>query len=134
MPLPKLGMRSVIPKEAQEQKALMRWVEWNKRKWPDLKMLYHIPNGGSRNKAEAADLKRQGVKSGVPDLCLAAPKGPWHGLYIEMKRHGGKVSDNQSDWIANLREQGYRVEVAYNCEQAIDILLGYLKLKKEQTD
>ena len=96
-------------------------------------MLYHIPNGGSRNKAEAADLKRQGVRSGVPDLCLASPRRVWHGLYIEMKRKGGKVSDNQNEWITNLRQQGYRVEVAYNCEQAIDILVEYLKLNKEQT-
>lgn len=124
--LPNSGVKSWRPLEAQEQKALIQWTEYNMQRYPQLEMLYHIPNGGSRNKAEAAGLKRQGVKSGVPDLCLAAPSGDHHGLYIEMKRKGGKTSENQERWIANLKRHGYRVEVAFNCEQAIDVIINYL--------
>lgn len=83
---------------------------------------------------EAVNLKREGVKSGVPDLCLPVARGACHGLYIEMKRQGGRVSDNQTEWIKNLREQGYRVAIAYTCEQAIDTIIKYLRLNKEQTD
>ena len=42
--------------------------------YPDLELLYHVPNGGSRNKAEASKLKRMGVRAGVPDLVLPVPR------------------------------------------------------------
>lgn len=89
---------------------------------------FHIPNGGSRNKAEAANLKRQGVKAGVPDLCIPVAASGFHGLYIEMKaRKGGRVSGHQARWLKLLREQGY---AAYVCEGAdnamrlIDLYMG----------
>lgn len=74
-----------IQHEAREQEALFRWADFAAGTMPELKLLYHIPNGGSRNKAEAANLKRQGVKAGVPDLFLPVPRGGYHGLYIELK-------------------------------------------------
>ena len=129
MSLPKSGLKAWRPLEAQEQKALIQWVDYNLQRYPDLQMLYHIPNGGGRNKAEAADLKRQGVRSGVPDLHLAAPSRQYHGLYVEMKRLGEKTSENQNRWIANLKEHGYKVEVAFSCEQAIDIITNYLAVE-----
>lgn len=36
--------------------------------------VFAIPNGGSRNKAEAAKLKAEGVSAGVPDLFIPIPK------------------------------------------------------------
>ncbi len=59
--------------EASEQIKLMEWCKWQEHKYPELQLLYHIPNGGSRNAIEAKNLKRQGVKPGVPDLCLPVP-------------------------------------------------------------
>lgn len=47
-----------IQHEAREQEALFRWADFAAGTIPELKLLYHIPNGGSRNKAEAANLKR----------------------------------------------------------------------------
>ena len=47
--------------------------------------MFHIPNGGSRNKLEASNLKKQGVKAGVPDLFLPVGRGSYHGLFIELK-------------------------------------------------
>ena len=63
--------------EAQEQCKLIKWVDKcvQMKIHPELSMLYAVPNGGRRDKAEAAHLKRQGVRAGVPDLCLAVPKG-----------------------------------------------------------
>jgi len=112
--------------EAQEQKTLIDWTLMVRGKYPVLKLLYAIPNGGSRNIIEAANLKRQGVKSGVPDLCLPVARNGYHGLYIELKTAKGRTSENQDAWIAELRGQGYRVEVAMGCEEAIEILRGYL--------
>lgn len=107
----------------------MRWAAFQSGNYPELELLYHIPNGGSRNKIEAHNLKLQGVKSGVPDLCLPVARGGYHGLYIELKVKGNKASDNQKRWISDLISQGYRAEVAYGWEAASEILVEYLNLK-----
>ena len=114
--------------EASEQAALMRWAAYQSGRYPQLLMLFHIPNGGSRNSREAANLKRQGVKPGVPDLCLPVAAGGYHGLYIELKRaHQGVVSAPQRDWIAALRAQGYRAEVCRGWVAASEVIMDYLR-------
>ena len=50
--------------EATEQETVIQWCEWQQASHPELKLIHHIPNGGSRNTLEAANLKRQGGKSG----------------------------------------------------------------------
>ena len=82
-------------KEAIEQEALFRWVAYYRGYCPDVDLLYHIPNGGRRDAKEAAHLKRQGVRAGVPDLCLPVPRGGFHGLYIELKAGQNKPTAHQ---------------------------------------
>ena len=115
--------------EAAEQIKLFRWVDLAINQYPELKMLYHIPNGGSRNPIEAVNLKRQGVRSGVPDLCLAVPRGKYHGLYIELKYGSNRPTENQKRWLSALGENGYAVSVCYGCEAAIAEIIKYLKLE-----
>ena len=87
-----------VPTEAQEQMTLFSWAAMQSGKYPELNLLYHVPNGGSRHKAEAGRLRAEGVKAGVPDLCLPVARGQYHGLYIELKRQrGGRTSDHQSE-------------------------------------
>lgn len=117
--------------EAQEQTALFAWaaqcVQFGIH--PELKMMYAIPNGGTRNQIEAAHLKQQGVKSGVPDLCLAVPRGKYHGLYIEMKVGRNKATDKQNEWLVNLSHYGYAVKICYSCLAARAAIEKYLSLE-----
>ena len=117
--------------EAQEQTALFAWADQCVRFGihPELKMMYAIPNGGRRDPIEAAHLKQQGVKAGVPDLCLAVPRGKYHGLYIEMKVGRNKTTDQQNEWLANLSYYGYAVKVCYSCLAAKTAIERYLSLK-----
>ena len=69
--------------EHQIQTCVMEWAEGQLIQHPELKMLYAIPNGGARNAITGALLKAEGVKPGVPDLCLPVARGKYHGLYIE---------------------------------------------------
>lgn len=110
------------PTEAEEQAALFQWAAYD----PRLQFMYAIPNGGSRNRIEAKNLKRQGVKSGVPDICLPLPSGYWHGLYIEMKAGKNKPSENQKKWLAFLESVGYKTAVCYGFEEAKKIITEYL--------
>ena len=119
--------RAPAPPEATEQTWLFAWARMAEGVHPELALLHHIPNGGSRNKAEAARLRAQGVKRGIPDICLPCPRGEWHGLYIELKRtRGGRVSEDQRDVIAALRREGYRVEVCMGYEEARKTIEDYL--------
>lgn len=114
--------------EAQHQSAVMQWAQLNLAKYPELALLYHVPNGGKRDPIEAKHLKEQGVKSGVPDLCLPVPRGKYHGLYIEMKTENGNTSYEQDWWIEKLTEQGYFVEVCHGWESAVRVIEWYMRL------
>lgn len=113
--------------EGQEQQALFDWAQRMEGRYPELKLMYHVPNGGKRDKVTAAILKREGVKSGVPDICLPVPKGRFHGLYIELKRAGGKTTKKQDEWLEALEMQGYRTHVCVGWQSASNAILNYLK-------
>lgn len=115
--------------EATEQINVINWCKWNEARYPALKLIFHIPNGGSRNKLEAANLKQQGVKAGVPDLMLPIPSGKYHGMFIEMKFGKNKVTNFQSEWIRELSLQNYKCEVCYSASEAINIIQEYLNIK-----
>lgn len=84
-------------------------------------------NGGKRNYWEAVKFKRMGVSAGYPDIEVPLPSGPYHGLYLELKRQsGGKISAQQQDWLNYLNEKGYWAKVAYGFEDAKRIVLEYL--------
>jgi VRR-NUC domain len=91
-------------------------------------LFYAIPNGGSRHPWEAVNLKRSGVRSGVPDLCIPIPmasKG-LNSLYIELKRKdGGSVSENQKYWLSALNSLGHRAVVANGFDEAKKIVMDY---------
>ena len=121
------GQTKVVRPESVEQIAVMQWHENAMRQWPELRLLFAVPNGGKRDAAEAAHLKRQGVKAGVPDLLLPVCRGGYSGLGIELKVGDNKPTDLQLAWHAELRDQGWRVEVCYGATAAIDVLREYLQ-------
>jgi len=111
------------PYEADEQKALMEWVGWASGRYPELKMAIHIPNGEFRPIKTGRKLKAMGVKSGVPDMMIPAPRRGFSGLFIELKRIGsGKLSADQKWWIERLQEQGYRAVVCFGWEDARQVI------------
>jgi hypothetical protein len=92
---------------------------------PDL-VFMSIPNGGKREIRVAAQMKREGVLAGVPDLFLAEPRENKHGLFIEMKKVGGRTSSNQNEVIDKLRARGYEVFVCEGADEAYSMLLTYV--------
>lgn len=123
---------SVSPvSESVEQIALFRWAAYAECTYPELALMYHIPNGGMRNKAVAGKLKAEGVKAGVPDIHLPIARAGYHSLYIEMKAVGGKTSKIQEAWLSRLNEQGHCAVVCYGFEQALDVIVKYLDCKND---
>ncbi len=114
--------------EECEQIVLFRWAEFSVSQYPELELLYHIPNEGKRSAVTGARLKAQGLKSGVPDVCLPTAHGGYIGLYIEMKVKPNKPTENQKRWLRALREAGHMVAVCYGFEEARDLIEKYLRL------
>lgn len=119
--------------EDTEQISVITWAMWNENAHPELKLLHHCPNGGNRNRTEAAKLKQMGVKAGIPDLCLPVPKGIYNGLYIELKFDDGKLRECQKGMLKALAEAGHYCVVCYGAEEAIKILAEYINLKPIDT-
>jgi hypothetical protein len=112
--------------ESHIQQAIVAGVRW----LPGGEWLHHIPNGGKRNKREAARLKAEGVLPGVPDLFLPLARGGYHGLYMEVKRPDttkSKVSDEQQAFLDHAHAEGYKVIVVRSAQQGIDAVIEYLK-------
>lgn len=81
--------------------------------------------------ATGGRLRAEGLKSGVPDLCLPSAHGQYHGLYIEMKRtQGSKTTPEQKEWLAALEAEGYQTALCRGADAAIEIITDYLALPK----
>lgn len=126
--------------EDQHQKALCDWAKV--ARLPDADhiepgsvvadYLYHIPNGGSRNKIEAGKLKGMGAKAGVSDLHLPLPMHGRPGLWIEMKKPYRDSKDKnyptkeQRTWLNRMRRAGYLTAVCYSWFEARQIIQHYI--------
>ncbi|MGL5064680.1 MAG: VRR-NUC domain-containing protein [Microcoleus sp.] len=116
----------VAETEDYEQIELIKWCAMHPDPRPS--SIYAIPNGEKRSPKTGAKLKRLGVKAGIPDLFLSVAAQGFHGLYIEMKKKGGRISDDQKIQIQILKLEGYRVEVCWSKEEAIAVICDYLEI------
>lgn len=95
-------------------------------------LIVAVPNGGRRNKMEAARLKKQGVRAGYPDIIVDSPSPFYVGLRIELKRPivTGEakpvVSPEQKNWLTRLQRAGYVCCVCYGVDQAIAATQAYM--------
>jgi hypothetical protein len=124
--------------EHAQQVALFMWAAQHAPLCPVLRLMFAIPNGGMRDKVTAANLKAEGVKTGVPDVMLPVAVNGKHGLFIEMKRPAleqankargkaaGRESAQQSEFAQQLSEQGYSTFVCFTFEEATQVVSGYL--------
>lgn len=112
--------------EHLSQAALFRWAGYQTKRLPELSLLFAIPNGGMRSKATAAKLKAEGVKPGVPDICLPVARGEYHSLWIEMKAGRNRPTPSQVAWHMRLSQEGHRVIVCWSWEAAKDAIEEYL--------
>lgn len=133
-PKPKKKRRSG---EELAQKAVIGWSVWMRIPTAsDIEVgakvsdyLFAIPNGGSRNVAEAKNLKAAGVKAGVWDLMLPIARQGFHGLWVEMKHGKNGLTDNQVEWGDRMRLAGYKTVTAWTSYEAERAIADYLAIK-----
>ncbi|MBQ7911858.1 MAG: VRR-NUC domain-containing protein [Clostridia bacterium] len=102
-------------------------VTWFRLRYKRLApLLFAVPNGGARNRVEAAIMKGEGVLAGVSDLLFLYPSGQYHGLCIEMKAPDGRQRDSQKEWQKAVEEQGYKYILCFGIEEFQTKIKEYL--------
>ena len=113
--------------EHNEQVELFRWAGLAMRRYPELALMFAVPNGGRRDKVTGARLKAEGVKAGVPDVWLPVARCGFHGLVIELKAGSGRPSPAQKAWLKALEKQGWLAVMCVGAAAAQRVLWQYLE-------
>lgn len=112
------------PTELSEHFKFMKWASLN---WRIRDYIFHIPNGGKFDPKLGGKLKAMGVRKGVSDFFIPLPVGSKLGLWIELKRvKGGKLSEEQADWLQRMLGVGYDAAVCCGADEAIKCVEQYL--------
>lgn len=133
----------------EEEKHCMAFAEWcglQSNTIPELKLMYHVPNGGVRPhmtrvgpdgrtvrySVEGQKLRKMGAKKGVWDYHLPVGRGwlgAWkNGLWLEFKSKDGELSPEQIAWGAAMEQQHHVTYVVRDWEEAKKITCAYLGL------
>jgi len=112
--------------ESQHQRALFEWIRTKQVRDDRYSKIFAIPNGGKRDIRTAANLKREGVLSGVWDIFIPMPNYKLCGLWIEMKAGKNKLTANQKQFREGLTSY-YRFEVCYTWIEAKEIIEEWLR-------
>lgn len=116
--------KKISASEHEEQRNL---VEWWRKNQPYL--IFAIPNGGGRSLWQGAKLKAEGVMPGVWDLFAPECK-----LWIEMKKKGGRLSDEQKDFGERMKAAGYECIIGYGFDDAMEKILKIFNKKARQSN
>lgn len=72
-------------------------------------------------------MKSQGIRKGHPDLMIEEPAGKYQIFFLELKKIGGKLSDDQKEWLKRHIAKGHAVSVSYGYYDAIYKIEKYLQ-------
>lgn len=119
--------------EHDEQVALFNTLALYEEKYPELKWIFAIPNGGKRPINTARKMKAEGVKAGVWDIfvpfCNDYPEFTC-GLFIEMKFGNNKLTDTQKKFREGIGEVDYEWAVCYSFIEACHAIGNYLNIQE----
>lgn len=87
---------------------------------------FAIPNGFLDSKSKRIRAWQEGVVSGVPDVFIPFPSKGFHGLFLEFKAPGGRVTKAQAEFLAYASSVGYKAQTVYSLKEALCALNDYL--------
>ena len=120
----------VLAGESEElhQFYLFDFIRANESQFPELKRIYHVPNGGKRSITVARKMKRAGVRPGIFDVSCDTARNGFRGLRFELKFGRNKLTDEQEDWLAYYEAEGYQTGVFYTWVEAALAIIDYFDL------
>lgn len=126
--------------------AFAEWCALQANAIPELKLIYHVPNGGARPhrervkrdgsvvrySVEAQKLQKMGVKKGVLDYHLPLARtfeGSLKiGLWIEFKSRNRQMSPEQISFASALEQHGHQIVLVRDWETARKVVVNYIGL------
>jgi hypothetical protein len=119
----KLTSSSLMAERWGNEEALQRAVvEMVARECRPGVLVFHVPNGGQRVKAEAGRLKAMGTRAGIPDLVVLID-GRAYGL--ELKTARGRQNPAQKTMAETWRRAGCDYEIARTVTEARAVLVRW---------
>ena len=110
--------------ESSHQKAAFQWLALQ---YPKARAVtFHPANGGSRHVKEARNLKSQGVTAGVSDIICLYPSKDYHGFICEFKYGNNDLSEAQTRFLENVKNNGYYICVCYSYFDFIEQFKRYM--------
>lgn len=101
----------------EESKIQQSAVMWFKLQFPHL-VIFAVPNGGTRNKVEAAIMKSEGILAGVADLVLV---GMGKVVFVEMKTPKGTQQDTQKEFQRKVQRLGHEYHICRSIEDFMQV-------------
>jgi hypothetical protein len=137
--VPKVAKANYKPSEGE---IAIAFIDYVKKAHPELiDFVVKIDNENKCSLSEGLKKKRQGKKKGASDYFVSHPvikqrKGADGeinqyvvcGLWLELKKHDGKLTKEQKDFGQKVVSKGYEFAAAYSIEEAIKDLEDYLKI------
>ncbi len=113
--------------EADHARLLVQWARGAQLQYPELRLLFHIPNGEPRSAAVGRKLAAMGVKAGVSDYLLPVKRAGFSGLWLELKVARGRLTKAQRAWQIAMRAQGFIATTAVGWQAARRSIIQYLE-------
>ncbi|GGD30983.1 VRR-NUC domain-containing protein [Aureimonas glaciei] len=92
-------------------------------------LVWHTPNGGRRDKREAAKLKWLGVLPGVPDLIIMRPMGLVY--FMEVKGPKGVLSADQNAFRNHCERHAVPWALVHSIDEAREALKRWRLVGRE---
>jgi|SRR3982750_828967 len=144
------NLRRIQPTESQIQMAIIQWANITKvpinseyyrmRNMYIGEFLVKFANEGKRSYMLGKKMKKEGLKSGFPDLCLFLPTFKQSintdylyisecALLIEVKSKLGKLSKKQINTIDFFKNMPYPIKVVRSVDEGIQAIKDYLGMR-----
>jgi len=110
----------MIPSEYEEQCTFVAWLDMQGLRFSAIPNSTYTTSWNQKRKNHYS-----GVRPGVPDMMVIAPKGL---AFVEMKKtKGGVVSPDQKEWIADLNKlNGVEARVCKGADEAMSFIQSLL--------
>ena len=119
--------------EHSEQSLVIQWAKVHEGQYPELEMLFAVPNAGKRSIGAARYYLDEGMRAGIPDILLPISHETqtgyiYIGLAIEMKFGKNKITEAQEWWLKHLAQYGWKTAVCYSANETINVISNYLEI------
>lgn len=107
--------------EDRLQKSVATYLNYMGMTW------FHVANERSTSPRTGANLKKKGVKPGIPDVIILDQKHGFNGMVIELKVGKKKPTDAQLQWLEKFETLGWKTAVCYDFESVVTLVEWYTK-------